>query len=215
MYQLNPASLDSDNNKSESLYKKTNNKTYKNKKSVNFDIADDTPIKTKINNVSNILSKLHSSNEEDKENNNFQNNFQNNFLSQNNQNSQSSQSSQSSQNSMSNINIINNEMNKMKSIESNNVSNALYNNNKMNNIYSNLDDSYKSNYDFISNMQQQGTLDNNKDLLYKLDYIVHLLEEQHNEKTNHITEELILYLFLGIFIIFVLDSFARSSKYTR
>ena len=215
MYQLNPASLDSDNNKSESLYKKTNNKTYKNKKSVNFDIADDTPIKTKINNVSIILSKLHSSNEEDEENNNFQNNFQNNFLSQNNQNSQSSQSSQSSQNSMSNINIINNEMNKMKSIESNNVSNALYNNNKMNNIYSNLDDSYKSNYDFISNMQQQGTLDNNKDLLYKLDYIVHLLEEQHNEKTNHITEELILYLFLGIFIIFVLDSFARSSKYTR
>ena len=215
MYQLNPASLDSDNNKSESLYKKTNNKTYKNKKSVNFDIADDTPIKTKINNVSNILSKLHSSNEEDEENNNFQNNFQNNFLSQNNQNSQSSQSSQSSQNSMSNINIINNEMNQMKSIDSNNVSNALYNNNKMNNIYSNLDASYKSNYDFISNMQQQGTLDNNKDLLYKLDYIVHLLEEQHNEKTNHITEELILYLFLGIFIIFVLDSFARSSKYTR
>ena len=42
-----------------------------------------------------------------------------------------------------------------------------------------------------------------------------LLEEQQNEKTNHITEELILYLFLGIFIIFVLDSFARASKYIR
>ena len=32
--------------------------------------------------------------------------------------------------------------------------------------------------------------DNNK-LLSKLDYIIHLLEEQHNEKTNHIKEELI------------------------
>jgi hypothetical protein len=48
-----------------------------------------------------------------------------------------------------------------------------------------------------------------------LDYIIHLLEEQHNEKTNHITEELILYLFLGLFILFVLDSFARASKYHR
>ena len=56
--------------------------------------------------------------------------------------------------------------------------------------------------------------DNNK-LLSKLDYIIHLLEEQHNEKTNYITEELILYLFLGIFILFVLDSFARASKYVR
>ena len=51
--------------------------------------------------------------------------------------------------------------------------------------------------------------DNNQ-LITKLNYIIHLLEEQHNEKTNHITEELILYLFLGIFIIFVLDSFARA-----
>jgi hypothetical protein len=64
-------------------------------------------------------------------------------------------------------------------------------------------------------INQETTINSNKELLNKLDYIVHLLEEQHNEKTNHITEELILYLFLGIFIIFVLDSFARSSKYTR
>ena len=69
----------------------------------------------------------------------------------------------------------------------------------------------------MTNMNSNGTsnLLNNTDLLSKLDYIVHLLEEQRNEKTNTITEELILYLFLGIFIIFVLDSFARASKYVR
>jgi hypothetical protein len=41
------------------------------------------------------------------------------------------------------------------------------------------------------------------------------LEEQQNEKTNNITEEFILYTFLGVFIIFVVDSFSRSGKYTR
>ena len=201
MYQLNPASLDSDNNKSESLYKKPNNKTYKNKKSVNFDTTSDEPIKTKINNVTNILSKLHSSNEEEEDNTNFQDNLL-------------QQKSKNFENNMSNVNIINNEMNKMNYIDTNTINNTMYNNNKMNNLYSNLDDSYKSNFDFTNANQQNGIL-SNKELLGKLDYIVHLLEEQHNEKTNHITEELILYLFLGIFIIFVLDSFARSSKYTR
>ena len=201
MYQLNPASLDSDNSKSESLYKKSNNKTYKNRKSVNFDTSSDEPIKTKINNVTNILSKLHSSNEEEEDNSNFQDNLL-------------QQKSKNYENSMSNVNIINNEMNKMNSIDSNNISNTIYNN-QANNVYSNLDDSYKSNYNFTNAINQETTLNSNKELLGKLDYIVHLLEEQHNEKTNHITEELILYLFLGIFIIFVLDSFARSSKYTR
>ena len=69
-------------------------------------------------------------------------------------------------------------------------------------------------YNLLNNNDNITNIDNNK-LLSKLDYIIHLLEEQHNEKTNYITEELILYLFLGIFILFVLDSFARASKYVR
>jgi len=57
---------------------------------------------------------------------------------------------------------------------------------------------------------------NNKDqLLEKLNYMIHLLEEQKNEKTGHVIEEVILYSFLGIFIIFIVDSFARAGKYTR
>lgn len=55
----------------------------------------------------------------------------------------------------------------------------------------------------------------NEEFIEKLNYIIHLLEEQHNERTEHVTEELVLYCFLGVFIIFVVDSFARAGKYTR
>jgi hypothetical protein len=53
------------------------------------------------------------------------------------------------------------------------------------------------------------------ELLNKLNYIIHMLEEQRGESTNHVTEEIILYSFLGVFIIFVVDSFARVGKYVR
>ena len=59
----------------------------------------------------------------------------------------------------------------------------------------------------------QGATDDK--LMEKINYMIHLLEEQQNEKTNHITEEFILYTFLGVFVIFIVDSFARSGKYTR
>jgi uncharacterized protein (DUF1501 family) len=52
-------------------------------------------------------------------------------------------------------------------------------------------------------------------MLQKLDHIISLLEDQHDEKTGHVTEELILYCFLGVFIIFIVDSFARAGKYVR
>uniref|UniRef100_A0A6C0LBH5 Uncharacterized protein n=1 Tax=viral metagenome TaxID=1070528 RepID=A0A6C0LBH5_9ZZZZ len=52
-------------------------------------------------------------------------------------------------------------------------------------------------------------------LIEKLNYMIHLLEEQQDERTNNVTEEVILYCFLGVFIIFIVDSFARVSKYTR
>ena len=56
---------------------------------------------------------------------------------------------------------------------------------------------------------------NKDELLNKLNQIIYLLEEQQDEKTGHITEEIILYSFLGIFIIFIVDSFARAGKYVR
>ena len=56
---------------------------------------------------------------------------------------------------------------------------------------------------------------NRNDITQKLNYMITLLEEQQDEKTGHVFEELILYSFLGIFIIFVVDSFARAGKYVR
>ena len=53
------------------------------------------------------------------------------------------------------------------------------------------------------------------ELLHKLDKILFLLEEQRDQKTGHVAEEVVLYSFIGIFIIFVLDSFARAGKYVR
>ena len=52
-------------------------------------------------------------------------------------------------------------------------------------------------------------------LLQKLNYMITLLEDQQDEKTNHVTEEVVLYSFLGIFIIFIADTFVRAGKYVR
>ena len=72
------------------------------------------------------------------------------------------------------------------------------------------------------NKPYYNVLNNNSDsstgqdvLLQKLNYMISLLEEQQDEKTNNVTEEVVLYSFLGIFIIFVVDSFARVGKYVR
>lgn len=52
-------------------------------------------------------------------------------------------------------------------------------------------------------------------LIQKLNYMINLLEEQKDERTGNVTEEVILYSFLGIFIIFIVDSFVRVGKYVR
>ena len=56
---------------------------------------------------------------------------------------------------------------------------------------------------------------NKEPLLDKLNYLIHLMEENKDERTQNVTEELVLYMFLGVFVIFVVDSFARAGKYTR
>ena len=78
-------------------------------------------------------------------------------------------------------------------------------------------DYYKQYVPYYTQMQgAQEDLHTDKDaLMTKLNYMIHLLEEQQDEKTDNVTEELVLYLFLGVFVIFVVDSFARAGKYTR
>ena len=53
-------------------------------------------------------------------------------------------------------------------------------------------------------------------VMEKMNYMIHLLEEQKDEKSGGVVEELILYGFLGVFMIFMVDSFAKvGRKYTR
>jgi hypothetical protein len=55
----------------------------------------------------------------------------------------------------------------------------------------------------------------NDPLIAKLNHVIHLLEEQKDDKTSRVSEEIMLYFFLGIFVIFIVDSFTRLGKYTR
>ena len=73
---------------------------------------------------------------------------------------------------------------------------------------------YKQFVPYYTNLSNEQT-GQKDELLEKLNYMIHLLEDQQDEKTSTVTEELILYLFLGVFVIFTVDSFARAAKYTR
>ena len=93
--------------------------------------------------------------------------------------------------------------------------------------YENLENNYYNQYipnytgtqqniPYYSQLANSQELTGPKDeLMHKLNYLIHLLEEQKDGKTENVTEELVLYMFLGVFVIFVVDSFARASKYTR
>lgn len=74
---------------------------------------------------------------------------------------------------------------------------------------------YQQNYHDNNNNTSNSMLEQNDVILKKLNYMINLLEEQQDEKTSNVTEEIILYSFLGIFMIFIVDSFARVGKYTR
>ena len=82
-------------------------------------------------------------------------------------------------------------------------------------IPANLNNNYEQQYgDTIQHYDKQPGSDNG-DIISKLNYMIHMLEEQREIKTGSASEDVILYSFLGVFIIFVLDSFARAGKYSR
>jgi hypothetical protein len=229
----------------ESKLVKNANRTLKNKKSVDFSTTNipntkNTELaKDKITTLGNLMSKIHDNNEEDDEysnNNNYSANVIDESISKSLTSSLNSELEkiqkmrQSGNNIPHNVFFNNNELNNTQSEVLGQTTNQglgqtpTSNNNSFNSTllgniaktgdFSNFNDSYNLKYNPSSQAANSLNYDNNK-LLSKLEYIIHLLEEQHNEKTNYITEELILYLFLGIFILFVLDSFAKASKYVR
>jgi hypothetical protein len=82
-------------------------------------------------------------------------------------------------------------------------------------IYANSDNMINS--PFLPSLMSSSSPTNteNSILIEKLNYMIHLLEEQQDERTNNVTEEVILYCFLGVFMIFIVDSFTRVGKYVR
>lgn len=57
--------------------------------------------------------------------------------------------------------------------------------------------------------------DSQQMLLDKMNYMINLLEEQQDQRTDSVTEDVILYSFLGVFMIFIVDSFTKVGKYVR
>jgi hypothetical protein len=125
-------------------------------------------------------------------------------------------------NNLTNINIDSTDSIKTNTLNNNSnntddpVTVEAFNNNALqreNNNVNNYFQQYPSTY-FSSDLNSNNNV-NNKQLIEKLNYMINLLEEQKDEKTGHVTEEIILYSFLGVFIIFIIDSFARAGKYVR
>ena len=80
----------------------------------------------------------------------------------------------------------------------------------------NEDSNMYQNQEITWDIHQQPAKENsNKELNEKLNYLIYLLEDDRELKTHNVTEEVILYAFLGIFIIFVLDTFNKGGKYSR
>jgi len=55
----------------------------------------------------------------------------------------------------------------------------------------------------------------NNEMLAKLNNLLEMFEDQKEIKTNQKNEEIVLYCFLGVFVIYVLDSFVNIGKYSR
>ena len=52
-------------------------------------------------------------------------------------------------------------------------------------------------------------------MMDRINYMTQMLESIQMEKTNHVTEEFVLYSLLGVFMIYIVDGFSRGGKYIR
>ena len=55
----------------------------------------------------------------------------------------------------------------------------------------------------------------NNEMISKLNKMIDMFEEQREIKTSKKNEEIVLYCFLGVFTIYILDSFVSIGKYSR
>ena len=76
---------------------------------------------------------------------------------------------------------------------------------------------YKTNDYLLINENQQKIQPKttNSEMLNKLNSLIEMFEDQKEMKTGQKGEEIILYCFLGVFIIYIMDSFVNIGKYSR
>jgi len=165
--------------------------------------------------VNNILNTIHNSPPQDDDDNNFKPIPPPNSVGV--QKTIDNEKYYLEQNQSSKINKIDNNNNNNFYDNNDNDTNYLKNNLPINNINFPLlssNDTYNDNFNYqkYNNLQETNT---NDVLINKLNYMIQLLEEKNDEKTGNVLEEVILYSFLGIFIIFLVDTFTRLGKYKR
>ena len=69
----------------------------------------------------------------------------------------------------------------------------------------------RHNYHILEPPKQQA----NTEMLNKMNRMIDMFEEQREIKTSKKNEEIVLYCFLGVFTIYMLDSFVSIGKYSR
>ena len=74
-----------------------------------------------------------------------------------------------------------------------------------------LDDKCPEHYSSIDD----GRKKNQSQLNEKIDYMIKMLEDQRTEKTEGVMEDVMLFSFIGIFTIFLVESFTKVGKYVR
>ena len=75
---------------------------------------------------------------------------------------------------------------------------------------------YKTNdYMILNNNNYQPKKQTNQEMLDKMNKILEMFEEQKEIKTGQKNEEIVLYCFLGVFIIYIMDSFVNIGRYSR
>ena len=75
---------------------------------------------------------------------------------------------------------------------------------------------YKTNdYMILNSTNSEPKRHNNQELLDKMNKILEMFEDQKEIKTGQKNEEIVLYCFLGVFIIYIMDSFVSIGRYSR
>jgi hypothetical protein len=77
----------------------------------------------------------------------------------------------------------------------------------------NVDPSVKANYLLINGATPHKPTNN--EMLTKLNSILEMFEDQKEIRTGQKNEEIVLYCFLGVFVIYIMDSFVNIGKYSR